>query len=85
MELQAQQQCVSPSPFLKVVGGVLRGGCTETQLPAPGWVWGGAQPGPSRQGPCLCGSVLCVLLRWTLEGRDRGGSQISVNSASFPP
>lgn len=85
MELQPQQQCVSASPFLKVVGGMLRGGCTETQPPAPGWVWGGAQPGPSRQGPCLCSSVLCVLLRWTLEGRDRGGSQISVNSASFPP
>ena len=27
---------------------------------SPGWAWGGTQPGPSRQGPCVCGSVLCV-------------------------
>ena len=63
---------MSASPFLKVVGSVLRSGCTEMQPPAPGWAWGGAQPGWSRQGPCVYGSVLCVLLRWTLEGRDRG-------------
>lgn len=86
IELQSQQQCVSAS--WPTLGGGQRAqgwGCAGHDLGIPSGHGVGGPAGPSRQGLCVYGSVLCVLLRWTLEGRDRGDSQISVNSASFPP
>ena len=64
-----------------------QGGCTEMQPPAPrvgvGWVPAWAEPAGT-----VCVSICPVRAcysRRTLEGRTEGGSQISVNSASFPP
>ncbi|XP_010851318.1 PREDICTED: serpin B6, partial [Bison bison bison] len=63
MGLQPRQQCVSASPFLTVAGSVLRGGCTETQPPAPGRVAGWARP-PSPQ-RCRCSAFNILIAHET--------------------
>ena len=70
MGLQPRQQYVSASPFLTVVGGVLRGGCTETQPPAPGGRGVGPSLGRAGRDPvCVVLSCVWVLLQMDFRGK----------------